>query len=194
MPDIADVYTPDPFTVLRSAVVGPLRDRMLTDGIHAVPVVDGDGRPVGIVTSSDLVEEWAPSMGVATVMSADLVTVARHTSAADAARRMLDARIHHLVVVDDDGRVAGILSSFDLLKHLAGRVEQLSHRLATGALKAQPGDHLIVRPQQVGGHERRGLIVEARGDGGTSPFVVRWLDDDRAAEVLVFPGSDAHVE
>jgi len=194
MPDISSVFIRHPFTATRADVVGPLRDRMLADGIHAVPVLDDEGRPIGIVTSSDLVEEWPAAMGVETVMHREVRTAAPTTSAADAARRMLDARVHHLVVVDDEGRVVGVLSSFDLLAHLAGRVEQLSHRLTMGALKAQPGDHLVVRPQQLGGKERRGIIVEARGEGGTSPFVVRWLDDDRASEVLVFPGSDAHVE
>jgi CBS domain containing-hemolysin-like protein len=194
VPDLAAVMTTDVVTVGRDEVIGPIRDRMLDGHLHAVPVVDDDGRPLGIVTSSDLVEEWGPGQGVATVMSTDVVGVTAATTLADAARHMLDRRIHHLLVIDDDGRVSGIVSSFDLLRHLAGRVEALSARLATGALKARPGDHLVVRPRQLGGKDRRGLITETRGEGGTSPFVVRWLDDDRDAEVLVFPGSDAHVE
>ena len=56
-------------TATTTDVIGPVRDLMLQHGIHSVPILDADGKLVGIVTSSDLVEEWAPQMGVQTVMS-----------------------------------------------------------------------------------------------------------------------------
>jgi CBS domain-containing protein len=103
-------------------IVGPLRDVMLKQKLHAVPVLDDDNELRGIITSADLIEEWAPQMGVQTVMSAEVRSVAPDTSVTEAAKAMVEHQIHHLVVVDR-GVVVGMVSSFDLLRHLAGIAE-----------------------------------------------------------------------
>lgn len=196
MRTVADVMTNDPVTVPTTEVVGTLRDLMLDGQIHALPVVDADGTLAGIVTSSDLVEEWAPEMGVATVMTDQVLAVAGDTTLVDAARTMLDHRIHHLVI-EHGGRVAGILSSFDLLHELAGEVE-LAASVTAGAARppATVGDHVVIRGHAIGRKERRGVITEIRGPDGGPPYVVHWLDDPHAEphDVLFFPSSDADVE
>ncbi|WP_127131237.1 DUF1918 domain-containing protein [Georgenia sp. SYP-B2076] len=48
------------------------------------------------------------------------------------------------------------------------------------------GDRVVVHPKQLGGHKREGEVVEARGPGGTAPFLVRW--SDTASESVIFPG------
>ncbi|GAA1205499.1 DUF1918 domain-containing protein [Prauserella alba] len=58
-------------------------------------------------------------------------------------------------------------------------------------MQAQAGDWLLVKSAAVGSGDELGLILETRGPGGTPPFQVRWLRDDR--EGLVFPGPDAVV-
>jgi CBS domain containing-hemolysin-like protein len=173
-------------------VVGPVRDLMLQHNIHSVPVLDADGKLVGIVTSSDLVEEWAPQMGVQTVMSRNVETVPRHRSVVDAARTMVTKRIHHLVVTERD-TVIGVVSSFDLLKHLAGRVEQIDTPASLG-LHASVGDILVVRGAHVGERDRRAVIEEIQGVDGAPPYVVRWTDDRDDRSHLYYPGSDAHIE
>ncbi|HEY5155055.1 MAG TPA: CBS domain-containing protein [Acidimicrobiales bacterium] len=195
MRTVAEVMSSPARTATTSDVVGPIRDLMLEGNVHGVPVLDADGTLVGIVTSSDLVEEWAPQMGVTTVMSDRVQTVSPHTSVVDAAREMLAARIHHLVVVDSSG-VAGMLSSFDLLRELAGEVETAASVEAPARASAVPGDLVVIRGHAVDQKERRGVIVDTRGPDGGPPFVVRWLDDPHAEphDVLFFPGSDADVE
>ncbi|MEO5840391.1 MAG: CBS domain-containing protein [Acidimicrobiales bacterium] len=173
-------------------VVGPLRDLMIERSIHSVPILDAGGKLVGIVTSSDLVEEWAPQMGVQTVMSRNVETVPRHRSVVDAARTMVAKQIHHLVVTERD-RVIGVLSSFDLLKHLAGRVEQIDAP-ATLGLHAQIGDILVVRGAHVGERDRRAVIEEIEGVDGSPPYVVRWTDDRDDRSHLYYPGADALIE
>jgi hypothetical protein len=59
-------------------------------------------------------------------------------------------------------------------------------------MEAQQGDRVRVKGHHVGEPDRCGEVVEARGPGGTAPFVVRWDDSDH--EVLFFPGSDAVME
>ena len=196
---VREVMSEDVRTVSTSDVVGPLRDAMLDGGLHGVPVLDADGELVGIVTGSDLVEEWQPEQGVVTVMSTEVHTVSPHTSVVDAAREMLTHRIHHLVVTERD-RVVGVVSSYDLLRELAGEVEAGAAGPAEGAgpshATAQPGDVVVIRGHAIDRKERRGVIVEVRGPDGGPPFVVRWLDDPHGEphDVLFFPGSDADIE
>lgn len=191
---ITDVMTTDVTTVTTTEVVGPMRDLMLDGGIHALPVLDRAGAVAGIVTSSDLVEEYAPELGVTAVMSDQVLTAAPTDTLVDAARSMLDARVHHLVVVDG-GDVVGIVSSFDLLRELAGDVEVAASASVPGRRAAKPGDTILIRGHAVGRKERKGTIVEVRGDDGGPPYVVHWLDDphEEPHDVLFFPGSDSDV-
>jgi CBS domain-containing protein len=191
---VSEVMTTDVRTVRSSETIGPIRDLMLDGRIHSAPVLDGDGVLVGIVTSSDLVEEWAPQMGVTTVMNDAVVTVDPDTTVVDAARLMLDHRIHHLVVVGA-GDVVGLVSSFDLLRALAGDVEAQQTLTVGSRQHAQPGDRIVIRGSTVGDRERHGTIVEARGADGGPPFIVHWNDDphDEPHDVLFFPSSDAAV-
>lgn len=186
--------TSDVQTVATSEVVGTLRDMMLDGKIHALPVLGQDGAVAGIVTSTDLVEEYAPELGVTAVMSDKVVDVAPDTTLVDAARTMLDAGIHHLVVVRG-GDVAGIVSSFDLLRELAGDLEAHESSTVAGRRRTEPGDTIVIRGHAIGRKERKGTIVSARGDDGGPPYTVQWLDDphDEPHEVLFFPGSDADV-
>jgi len=195
MKTVDEVMTHEVRTVRSNEVVGPIRDLMLDGSIHAVPVLDPGGALVGIVTSSDLVEEWQPEQGVITVMSTDVHTIRPSATVVEAARRMLAERIHHLVVTDEDG-VVGIVSSFDLLRALAGEAEATGTPTTGGRRRAKPGDHVVIRGHTIGARERRGVIVEVRGADGGPPYVVRWLDDPHAEphDVLFFPSSDADIE
>lgn len=192
---VADVMTRDVQTITTSEVVGSIRDLMLDDGIHGVPVLDVKGAVAGIVTSSDLVEGHPPELSVTAVMTDQVISVPADTTLVEAARTMLYAQIHHIVVLDNDGAVVGLVSSLDLLHELAGDVEVHESRTVSGRRPAVSGDLILIRGRTVGQRERRGTIVEARGDDGGPPYLVRWHDDphDEPHEVLFFPGSDATV-
>jgi hypothetical protein len=58
-------------------------------------------------------------------------------------------------------------------------------------MKAQVGDHLIVKGVHLGDPERKGVITEVHGASGAPPYLVRW-DDGR--ETSFFPSSDAVVQ
>ncbi len=195
MKTMQDVMTQPVRTVKATEVVGPVRDLMLDNRLHGVPVVDEHGALVGIVTSSDLVEEWDPQQSVQTVMSADVHTASPFTSVVDAARTMLDRRIHHLVIVQTD-EIVGMVSTFDLLQVLAGEAEAAASLAIPGRPMAQRGDVVVIRGHAVDAPDRRGVIVDVRGADGGPPFVVQWLDDtsDQPHDVLFFPGSDADIE
>lgn len=115
MTTIRDLMTTELLTVRRNDLVGSVRDLMLDSGIHCVPVVDDEGHPLGVVSSWDLVEEYAPTEGIINAMTDRVVSVGPDEPVSQAAAIMMTNWIHHLVVVDEQGRVEGLLSSFDLL-------------------------------------------------------------------------------
>jgi Domain of unknown function (DUF1918) len=59
-------------------------------------------------------------------------------------------------------------------------------------VRAQVGDRIVIKGHRVGEPERECEVLEVRGAGGTSPYLVRWGDSGH--ESLFFPGSDATVE
>jgi CBS domain-containing protein len=120
----------------------PLREaaRLLSrSSISGAPVVDAQGRCIGILSSSDFVtwagkggEEvsfiapWgevisvddAPDNEIRHYMTAQLVTVAPTTPIGDLAQKMIDAHIHRVLVVGHD-RPRGIITSTDILAAVA---------------------------------------------------------------------------
>ncbi|GAA1641651.1 DUF1918 domain-containing protein [Georgenia ruanii] len=54
---------------------------------------------------------------------------------------------------------------------------------------AAPGDRIVVQAVRVGGPECDGEVLEARGPGGTAPYLVRWSDTGHVS--LLYPGPDA---
>ena len=58
-------------------------------------------------------------------------------------------------------------------------------------MKANIGDHIVVKGHKVGEPDRDAEIIEVRGPDGDPPYVVRWMQDGH--EGLYFPGTDARV-
>ncbi|MEZ4366888.1 MAG: IMP dehydrogenase [Kofleriaceae bacterium] len=135
-------------------VVAPLTitpDRTLEDAlalmranrISGLPVVDGDRRPVGILTNRDVRFEQRRTQQVGELMTKRLVTV-RDGASADEARALLHQhRIEKLLVVDGDGRLRGLITVRDLEQAEANPtacVDELG-RLRVGAAVGVGGDH-----------------------------------------------------
>ncbi len=87
-------------------------------GISGAPVVDDEGRPLGVVSYPDLVSKSAAT--VSACMISPALSIKPTLSVSDAARQMAEARIHRLVVCDEGGHVIGMVSSSDLMRALVG--------------------------------------------------------------------------
>ena len=92
-----------------------VRSMLEKNSISAVPVVDSDGHPIGIVSSTDLVRELKPGSPISQVMTEKVYTVPQYDDTSIAARVMRNHKIHR-VVVTHEKQVVGMLSAFDLLE------------------------------------------------------------------------------
>jgi CBS domain-containing protein len=139
---VLDVMTPEVTTCTPDTTFKELV-RLLLDGyVSGVPVVDGDGRLVGIVTEADLIAheayrdhprrllavladrllgrdpDWldkAAGLRAADLMTVDLVTVRPQEDVGLAARLLLERGVRRLPVVDGE-RLVGVVSRSDLLQ------------------------------------------------------------------------------
>jgi CBS domain-containing protein len=143
---VADVMTTQVHVATPSTPFKVLVRVIEENRISAVPIVDPQGMPVGIVSESDLLlkerrtelelegsplhlwrrrHERAKAEGViaSDLMTSPVVTVSLGTPIAQAARVMQERNVRRLVVVDARGRIAGIVSRSDLL-HVFLRTDQ----------------------------------------------------------------------
>jgi CBS domain-containing protein len=105
-------------------------ETMARHNIGAVLVLDGDVL-VGIVTERDyarkvkLEERGSNETPVAQIMTSVVHTVQPSASVAACMELMTDERIRHLPVVDDDGRLVGIVSIGDVVKAMIAQQRDL---------------------------------------------------------------------
>jgi len=146
---VDDVMTRVVVSVDQGASYRRLVDLLIGNGFSAVPVVDAVGRVTGVVSESDLLRkieyagEGEPRLfegrrrrserrkalagTAADLMSAPPVVALTGASIAEAARQMDREGVKRLPVVDNMGRLVGIVSRADLLKvHLRADAEILS--------------------------------------------------------------------
>jgi IMP dehydrogenase len=107
----------DPITMQPENRIQEALDVMARYRISGVPITQGDGRAVGILTNRDLRFVKDPSMPISSVMtSEDLVTVPPGTTL-ERAKELLHAhRIEKLLVVDEQGQLRGLITIKDIEK------------------------------------------------------------------------------
>ncbi|MEQ1857566.1 MAG: IMP dehydrogenase [Longimicrobiales bacterium] len=107
----------NPITLKLGASLRDARELMARFSISGVPIVDNEGRLIGIVTNRDLQFETDPSRSIADVMTSDdLVTTHVGTTLEEAQAILHKHRIEKLPVVDADGRLRGLITVKDIFK------------------------------------------------------------------------------
>jgi CBS-domain-containing membrane protein len=147
--------------------------------ISAAPVLDGEGRVIGVVSTADLVPKEAyqgrppklrrlmlhpealaeieKSAGstVGELMTAPAVTVGPEASLSEAARLMLRHHVKRLPVVARSGRPIGIVSRSDLLTAFLRSDEDIA-----AAIEAELAEHLpVLREGEIEVSVEQGMAV-----------------------------------
>lgn len=150
---VTEIMTEPVIVISQDRTLEEVAEMMLHNHIGGIPVVDEEGKIVGMVTESDfsakehsipfsrihapkLFGEWMPkedvekafeaarSIKVSEIMSAPVVTVTEEDTVAEAVRRMLEKKVHRVPVVRDGVPIA-IVSRHDLLKIMVQKFEGL---------------------------------------------------------------------
>ncbi len=141
-----DLMTREVFTVTEATSLQELAQAFGEKRVGGFPVVDGDGRVVGVVTESDLIhqnqrlhipttvaifdavivlgsskrlEEEVRRIAATTVgeiMTRQPVTVTEEVPVAEVAARMAEADAYTLPVVDVEGRLVGVIGKIDVIR------------------------------------------------------------------------------
>jgi len=107
----------DPVTLKVDAVVGDALDLMKRFKIGGIPVVDDNGLLIGILTNRDLRFETNRVRPITDLMTHDnLVTAPVGTTLEEARSTLQKHKIEKLPVVDDSGKLAGLITYKDIMK------------------------------------------------------------------------------
>lgn len=135
---VADQMTTDVVTIGANAGFKEIVTQMAGHGVTALPVVDGTGHVLGMVTETDLLRKIefsedqdivplferhsrrearhkAEAVRAAGLMTTPPVTISRYAPLVRAARELSTQGLRRLIVTDEFGALAGIISRGDLL-------------------------------------------------------------------------------
>ncbi|MBQ7472543.1 MAG: IMP dehydrogenase [Prevotella sp.] len=198
----------DPVTIRRGSTVQDALNMMSDYHIGGIPVVDDEGRLVGIVTNRDLRFERRLDKKIDEVMTHEnLVTTHQQTDLAAAAQILQENKIEKLPVVDKNGKLVGLITYKDITKAkdkpMACKDEKGRLRVAAGvgvtadtleraqALIEAGADAIVIDTAH--GHSK-GVIEKLREVKGAFPnvdIVVGNVATGEAARLLVENGADA---
>lgn len=133
---VSAVMTPGLVRVPQEMPAEAVMALFLELGISGAPVVDVEGRALGMVSKTDILAamqavqraagpqgaaraELGPDWTAESLMARQVVCVLEDAPLSEAAARMAATGVHRLLVLDRDGRLVGILSALDIARWLA---------------------------------------------------------------------------
>ena len=141
-----DIMTEDVITINKNASIEELSSILLENKISGVPVMDDDSNLVGVVTEADIIEQdtklhfpayfklfdgiiYLESLNkfkrslkkhlatrIEDIMTKKLKTISPDTSVSEIADIMLKQKINRLPILDEDGKLIGIVTRADIVK------------------------------------------------------------------------------
>ncbi|SFX62174.1 CBS domain-containing protein [Streptomyces atratus] len=139
---VSDLMTPAAVSVQRGTTFKEIARLLDEFGITAVPVLDENGCPVGVVSEADLLRRHDTGNTAVDLMSHPAITAGPGWSAVRAARVMEKHKVKRLPVIDSEGRLIGVLSRSDLLQLFLRRdhaiQEEILEDILTHTLRLSP--------------------------------------------------------
>jgi len=131
---LSTVIKKTPLSVAPSASLRQVIELMATNSIGSMIIVNEEQKPVGIFTQSDVLKRIVlPGISldipIREVMSPNPYTLPLSASAYDAALTMAMRGVHHVLAVDDSGRLKGVVSERDLFTLQRVGLRQIRHTI-----------------------------------------------------------------
>jgi CBS domain-containing protein len=116
------------YSISPEATVAELVRTLCDQRVGALLVLDQTGSIVGIVSERDVVRALgenprALSDSVGAIMTSDVVTAPDQAEVAELMRVMTERRIRHIPVLDDSGKLSGLVSIGDVVKNRMDELE-----------------------------------------------------------------------
>jgi CBS domain-containing protein len=127
---VAELMQTEVQSIPPDAVVGEVAIALAESRISALPVVDGLGQLIGVISATDILglEEESESRKaraavlqkttVRDLMTPQPLTISPDAEVKEAARQMLDTDVHRLFVIADS-RMVGVISTTDIMRAVA---------------------------------------------------------------------------
>ncbi len=146
----------NPVTIAPEATLEDAFTLMERHRISGIPVVEGSGKLVGVLTNRDVRFATNASQPVSELMTKQLITVRENVGQAEAKRLLHQHRIEKLLVVDDAYRCVGLITVKDIEKA----------QLHPHACKDEQGRLRVGAATSVGddGYERSEALIDAGAD------------------------------
>ncbi len=125
---VSEIMTPGPITLHPDDLILDCIDIFDENRIHHIPVVTHDGEVVGIVSSRDfeniqsisgILSESTRILKVSDIMSSPVFSYYDDVSIPQVSMAMVDNNIHAIIIMNHEDQMVGIVTSTDLLRHLA---------------------------------------------------------------------------
>ncbi|MFP2924223.1 CBS domain-containing protein [Pyxidicoccus sp. 3LG] len=121
---VEEVMTDYPVTCMPDTTIEQAAKWMVDCDCGALPVVDSDNMPVGIITDRDITCRIVAKgknpyqLTVDDAMTHTTATVYKDTSVEDCLELMEENQVRRVIVIDDAGAVCGMVSQADLARHM----------------------------------------------------------------------------
>jgi CBS domain-containing protein len=120
---VSDIMTPTLACCSPDTLLPEVAALMCDNDCGAIPVLDAEQRPIGIITDRDIacraVAEGRDALQLEAreIMSKPVVTITSGTSVDELCERLEDHQLRRLVVVDGEGVCCGIVAQADVARH-----------------------------------------------------------------------------
>lgn len=161
----------NPFALNTLHTVGDARHIVEETGTGGILILNGGEQIVGIVTTRDLLFENDDTKLITAIMRKEVITAPANTTLSQAEKILHQHRIEKLPLVDERGRLAGLITLKDIMKQLQypRATKDARGRLAVGAA--------------VGVKERDMERVEAMLEAGADCIVIDIAHGDSRQEI-----------
>lgn len=133
-----ELMVADPVSLPRTATIRGALNLLTAKGLDAAPVINDAGRPVGVVSESDIlthiseqqfgVRQALEAALIADIMTPVVISIVPDAPAERVVEEMVAHKVQRLYVVDGAGILLGVIGAMDVLRHLQTETSLAAHQ------------------------------------------------------------------